>query len=102
MPYINETRRDYFDGLIINLGNAIDTINEDDSPTLAGDLNYIITSLLDRAYPITKRYRQINEIIGVLECAKMEFYRRVAAPYEDQKKHEDGEVYVLPALQTNY
>jgi len=31
--------------------------------------------------------------VGVLECAKMELYRRVAAPYEDKKKEENGDVY---------
>ncbi len=29
----------------------------------------------------------------VLETAKLEFYRRVAGPYEDAKISENGEVY---------
>ena len=32
-------------------------------------------------------------LIGVLECAKLELYRRVAAPYEDDKIDENGDVY---------
>jgi len=38
---------------------------------------------------------QINEVIGVLECAKLELYRRVAAPYEERKRIENGEVYAV-------
>ena len=30
---------------------------------------------------------------GALRCAQMEFYRRVAAPYEDKKIQENGDVY---------
>jgi hypothetical protein len=30
------------------------------------------------------RYHHINTAIGALECAKLELYRRVAAPYEDK------------------
>ena len=28
-----------------------------------------------------------------LECAKLELYRRLAAPYEDEKRKETGDVY---------
>jgi hypothetical protein len=37
----------------------------------------------------------VNEAIGVLECAKLELYRRVAAPYEDEKIAESGDVYTV-------
>jgi len=39
------------------------------------------------------RYAHLNEVVGVLECAKLELYRRVVAPYEDQKMTESGDVY---------
>ncbi len=39
------------------------------------------------------RYSKINSLIGVLECAKLELYRRVAAPYENDKIDENGDVY---------
>lgn len=32
-------------------------------------------------------------ILGVLECVKLELYRRVAAPYEDRKIEENGDVF---------
>ena len=38
-------------------------------------------------------YSRINELIGVLECAKIELYRRIAAPYEDDKSRINGDVY---------
>jgi hypothetical protein len=38
-------------------------------------------------------YQNINELIGVLECAKLELYRRVASPYEDEKIQSNGDVY---------
>lgn len=62
-----------------------------------GELNYLITMLLDD-YIQRKggvRYAHINEVVGVLECAKLELYRRVAAPYEDGKCAASGEVYTL-------
>ena len=36
---------------------------------------------------------RINELVGVLECAKIELYRRIAAPYEDDKSRINGDVY---------
>ena len=64
-------------------------------PETVGELNYAITRLVDE-YLIHQggiRYAHVNDVIGALECAKMELYRRVAAPYEDQKLHETGDVY---------
>jgi hypothetical protein len=81
MPYISQQRRSQLDH---NKSNA----------TGPGDLNYQITKLcndyLNRYGP---SYNAINEVIGVLECAKIEFYRRVAVPYEDLKISENGDIY---------
>jgi hypothetical protein len=69
-----------------------------------GDLNYTITRLCDQ-YIIARggvSYTLLNEVIGVLECAKQELYRRVAAPYEDKKLQANGDVYasvVWPVIQ---
>lgn len=64
-------------------------------PETAGELNYAVTRLVDdylvRAGGL--RYARLNEAIGVLECAKLELYRRLAAPYEDAKRAESGDVY---------
>ena len=79
MPYIEKERR-----------------NEliDDDPKTAGELNYKITEqCIEYMDAKGKSYKTINEIIGVLECAKMEFYRRIAVPYENLKAEENGDVY---------
>ena len=59
----------------------------------AGELNYLISSILDAHLGEEPRYSDLNEAIGVLECAKLELYRRLAAPYEDEKINEHGDVY---------
>jgi hypothetical protein len=69
-------------------------------PETPGELNYAITRLLDE-YLIQKggiRYPHLNEVIGALECAKLELYRRVAAPYEDKKIAASGDVYRSPRV----
>lgn len=64
-------------------------------PVTSGDLNYSITKLVDGFLMNNGvSYNSINAVIGVLECAKLEAYRRIAAGYEDRKARENGEVYV--------
>ncbi len=59
-----------------------------------GELNYVITKTVDAYLNRTPRnYANYNEVIGVLECAKLELYRRVIAEYEDLKMAENGDVY---------
>lgn len=63
-------------------------------PQTAGELNYMITTLLlGYVDEHGKRYATINDCLGALEGAKLEFYRRLAAPYEDDKIAENGDVY---------
>lgn len=77
---------------------ARDRLNSGGKPQTPGELNYAITRVVDE-YLLQKggiRYAHLNEAIGALECAKLELYRRVAAPYEDQKILEAGDVYRSP------
>jgi len=62
----------------------------------AGELNYEITMVITQ-YMLKKglKYQVINDIIGALEGAKLEFYRRAVIPYEDMKKDLNGDVYKL-------
>jgi len=64
-------------------------------PETPGELNYLLTKVIqeyiDEQGGVS--YTIINEVVGVLECAKLELYRRVAAPYEDERKEENGDVY---------
>ena len=66
-------------------------------PHNIGDLNYLITSeILDYLGISDGRqpnYTDYNEVMGVLECAKQELYRRMIAPFEDKKCKENGDVY---------
>lgn len=63
-------------------------------PTTAGELNYTFT-LAILAY-IEKKglsYQTLNDIMGAMEGAKQEMYRRVAVKYENQKIFDNGDVY---------
>lgn len=64
------------------------------TPQSAGHLNYKITTILQE-YILYKglSYQTINDIVGALEGAKLEFYRRVAVDYETLKIQENGDVY---------
>ena len=88
MPYITDTAR-----RLMSNGQP---------PSTAGELNYAITKLCDNFVAFRSgtindmyelRYDNINEVIGALECAKQEFYRRIAAPLENMKIAENGDVY---------
>ncbi len=75
--------------------DARERIESGGPPQNAGELNYAVSRLVD-AYLVEKggiRYAHLNEVIGVLECAKLELYRRLAAPYEDEKLASTGDVY---------
>ena len=65
-----------------------------DIATTPGELNFQITELLI-AYMEHHglSYSTCNDIIGACEGAKLEFYRRVATPYEESKIAENGDVY---------
>lgn len=90
MPYIKKDRR-----------LAIATSDEGGECILAeahvqdaGELNFAITTLcLDYERFYGRSYKVFNEIIGALECAKLEMYRRMIAPYEDMKVVENGDVF---------
>ena len=86
MPYIHPEDREELDPFIDYLIDQIDYTN-------MGEINYIITRLCDALLSNGVRYGKINSLIGVLECAKLELYRRVAAPYEDDKIDDNGDVY---------
>jgi hypothetical protein len=82
MPYIKSANRVAFDAEIMALVVKI---------TCEGDANYVITRVIAGATR-TRNYANINAAIGVLECAKLELYRRLAAPYEDRKIGENTDV----------
>lgn len=88
MPYIKREERAPINDALQPL---ITWIN--DYGLTPGQLNYIITRLcLRTATKAGLNYTAFNGVIGVLECAKLELYRRVIADYEDEKAYQNGDV----------
>lgn len=62
-------------------------------PETPGELNYQITVIVQRYfYNNGRNYQAINDVLGALDGASKEFYRRIAAPYEDTKIKQNGDV----------
>jgi hypothetical protein len=90
MPYIPQERRDKIEDELTSEEQG--GLNW--APQTAGDLNFVVTCFIDNFIAERGvRYANINEMIGALECCKLELYRIVAAPYEDEKLQENGSVY---------
>ena len=92
MPYIQKKERIFLEPAISKMVAEINDLAHDNPTGLHGTLNYVITRLVLDTLP-EKRYSHINNAVGALECAKLELYRRLAAPYEDLKATENGDVY---------
>jgi hypothetical protein len=82
MPYIPNTDRDFLD--LTAHGTRVKT---------AGELNFAITTLLLGFLGKSFRYQDLNDVMGALEGAKMEFYRRKVAGYEDDCIVKNGDVF---------
>jgi len=87
MPYITQEERPQYDDVLKEL---IGLLKEKPPESVDGHLNYVVTRVIKEVYPL--RYYHINKAMGVLECIQHEFYRRVAAPYEDTKIEQNGDV----------
>jgi hypothetical protein len=84
MPYLTKENRQKFDSML----------REREKCSTPGELNYIITVILtDYMQEKGLSYSTINDMVGALECCKLELYRRIAAPYEDTKIVQNGDVY---------
>ena len=81
MPYIEKDTREVLDNYPLSC----------EAP---GELNYWFTRII-KAYVNYKglKYQTINDVVGALEGAKLEFYRRVVVPYEEGKRESNGDVY---------
>ena len=87
LPYIKPENRVKYETVLDELIGILKSLPVGE---LDGELNYVVTKMLKEIYPL--HYFSINRAVGVLECIKQEFYRRVAAPYEDRKIKEAGDV----------
>jgi hypothetical protein len=80
MPYIEQKDR--------NLTNIL-------GPRTAGELNFAFTEIaLNYLQTQGEKYQTYNDIIGALEGAKLELYRRKVGLYEDTKIAQNGDVYI--------
>jgi hypothetical protein len=87
MPYIPQNVREAINDNLTFEG--LDWVPEN-----AGELNFLISTFIAN-YIRTKglKYAVVNEMVGALECAKMELNRVIIGPYEDIKIAENGPVY---------
>jgi hypothetical protein len=96
MPYIGHEER-------IPLGELA-KIGARECGTTEGRLNYLITRLVHEYtmnqtswYGGCPGYTELNKALGVLDAVHREFYRTVVAPFEDDKRKENGPVSELDA-----
>ena len=78
-PYISQERRHEID-------------EQAATPSNAGELTYVLYRACLDYLPSGARFADYSEVMAALECAKLEFYRRHVAPYEDTKIAESGDV----------
>lgn len=93
MPYIPQQQRvDIDSDLMVEGINWI--------PENAGELNFLVSTFIANYLRENGlNYARVNEMVGALECAKMELNRVIIGPYEDIKIAENGPVYdcILPS-----
>lgn len=83
MPYITKENRQKFMWMEQELASF--------GPDMqAGDLQYLIALAIKHMEPYN--YQTMNDVMGALAGAQMEFYRRTVAPYEDTKIEANGDV----------
>ena len=82
MPYIKQDDRMKFDKHVKKLVSEIES---------TGEINYVIsTILIGMMKKHGKDYDELNGLMGVINCVQQEFYRKVAAPYEELKEKDNG------------
>lgn len=92
MPYLKKEDRKIFINTLSKLGSIFDTVRTNQRLT-AGTLNFLFTKI-SHLYISTmgQNYQHYNDIIGALEGAKLELYRRKVAIYENLKEDVNGDV----------
>jgi hypothetical protein len=95
MPYVSDEIRE---ALELDLQELLTSARDitDDRDKMKGIVNYLatlVTTLL--LQPDTGwSYASMSDTIGALECAKLEVYRRLLAPYEDMAVDKNGDLDV--------
>ena len=94
MPYIKQKIRDELDPAINNL---LSEMSGRLGESRSGILNYVVSRIVpETSHPRTDledwSYVEITEVVAAFECAKLEFYRRVAGPKEDAAIDANGDI----------
>lgn len=89
MPYIKTQLRNYL------LTTSVQDLLKEPKVLQAGELNFLISTLVWSVFASNPCYAKANEILGVLSAVTLEFYRRKVADYEDQKRQENGDLEPL-------
>lgn len=109
MPYIDQERRKKLDNSITNMSLSLkelisennifgkNKISNEEFMELLGDLNYCFSRVISSLMTDIS-YSKIAMITGVLENIKQEYYRRIAAPYEDKKVKQNGDIREYTSL----
>ena len=97
MPYIAQKNRKNLDAHIDALAEAIvgEAKQENYDAAFAGLLNYSVTRLTLKIIKLQfgkVRYWIVAAVTGTLKNIADEFYRRLAAPYEDKQIKANGDV----------
>ena len=96
MPYIKQEDRDVVGEALDRLTHAADGVMRLGGRD--GAVNYLITEIVTRLIRAPGertgawRYADIAAGVGAFECAKLEFYRRIAGPKEDAAVEANGDI----------
>jgi len=88
MPYIDKEDRSRLDDVV---EFAVRILSDKPIEKSLGDLNYVMSRIVAGLVG-DPSYSKIAMATGVLENVKQELYRRLAAPYEDKKITENGDI----------
>jgi hypothetical protein len=92
MPYIPQSDRPQYDPHIDSLARLLAA---QPAEKRKGHANYVITQILRHAWVPTREaesYSNYADVVGTLECAKLEIYRRWVAPYEDRAIEKNADL----------
>lgn len=95
MPYITRDRRELFEKYVREIPDLLGAGDGKplDESLVPGDLNYVIYSIVKRYLDKNgHRYRNLNMLVGALECCKEEVYRRLGSKLEDGAIERNGDI----------
>lgn len=84
MPYIDQEMRSRTVELVKHMQETM--------ILTSGELNYLISTLIHNYLGTRPTYASYNEVIGVLELAKLELFRTHVGPYEEEKRLKNGDL----------